>query len=178
MSNIYKVSVDIEADGPAPHLYSMISLGACILPDHTNEANRFYMELAPISKEWIPQALAVSGFTREQTLKFPHASIEMQRFATWLEDHKQSPSDRFMFVSDNAGFDWQFVNYYFWKFTNGNPFGHSSLSLTSLVKGYARNMRASVRDLRTTKHTHNALDDATGNAEVMHRLAAKGLNIF
>jgi hypothetical protein len=78
-------------------------------------------------------------------------------------------------VSDNAGFDWQFVNYYFHRFVGRNPFGFSPLSLTSLYKGFARDMRACFRRLRRTRHTHNALDDARGNAEALLALVEQGL---
>jgi len=32
-------------------------------------------------------------------------------------------SRRLLFISDNDGFDWQFVNWYFWHFLGQNPFG-------------------------------------------------------
>ncbi len=52
-------SVDIEASGPMPGEYSMLSLGACRVDalEHT-----FYAELRPISDRFVPAALEVSGF--------------------------------------------------------------------------------------------------------------------
>ena len=52
-------SVDIEASGPIPGEYSMLSLGACLVdaPDRT-----FYAELQPISQQYVPDALRVSRF--------------------------------------------------------------------------------------------------------------------
>jgi hypothetical protein len=73
-----------------------------------------------------------------------------------------------MFISDNNGFDWQFVNYYFWRFCSTNPFGHSSTNLGSLYKGTQRNMRVNFKHLRKTKHTHNPVDDAMGNVEAFN----------
>jgi len=62
------VMVDVESDGPIPGDYSMISIGAVIVDD-TLEQN-FYGKLKPVSDNWIPAALEVSGFSREETLGF------------------------------------------------------------------------------------------------------------
>ena len=43
-----------------------------------------------------------------------------------------------VFVSENNGFDWQFINWYFHHFTGANPFGFSSTNLGSLYKGLVR----------------------------------------
>ena len=57
--------VDIELDGPNPGDYSMICFGAVLVEPALSKT--FYGQLRPISDRWIPEALAVSGFTREQT---------------------------------------------------------------------------------------------------------------
>lgn len=156
------IMVDVEADGPIPCDYSMISLGAVVV--EFGEKRKFYTEIKPISEKWVPEALAVSGFTREQTMTFLDAKTAMQNFADWLKSLK---CDRLMFMSDNNGFDWQWVNWYFHHFLGNNPFGHSSGNLGQLWKGYQRDMFANFKRLRETKHTHNACDDAMGNAEAM-----------
>lgn len=63
-----------------------------------------------------------------------------------------------------------FANWYFHRFTGVNPFGHSSMNLDSLYKGLIRNLRQNFKHLRRTRHTHNPLDDAMGNAEAMLQL--------
>ena len=88
----------------------------------------------------------------------------MVRFDAWLATANRGP---LRFVSDNNGFDWQFVNFYFHHFLGRNPFGHSSLNVGSLYKGAVRNMDENFKHLRRTEHTHNALDDALGNAEAL-----------
>ena len=62
------VMVDVEADGPIPGDYSMIWFGAMIVEPEM--ARTFYGKLRPISETFIADALAVSGFTREETLAF------------------------------------------------------------------------------------------------------------
>ena len=60
--------VDIESDGPIPGDYSMICFGAVVVEPGLNRT--FYGKLRPISEKFIPEALAVSGFTREHVLAF------------------------------------------------------------------------------------------------------------
>ena len=166
------VMVDIEADGPIPGDYSMISFGAIVVEHSLDRA--FVGRLRPISDRWVPDALAVSGHAREQTLAFDDPKQVMELFATWLRGLGSQP----VFVSDNNGFDWQFVCWYFHHFTGKNPFGFSSQNLGSLYKGLVKDMRASFKHLRKTKHTHDPLDDAKGNAEAMlHMIDEMGLKL-
>jgi hypothetical protein len=166
------VVVDVEADGPIPGDYSMVCFGAVLVREGLNQT--FYGRLRPISDAWVPEALAVSGFTREETLAFDDPRAVMEEFAGWLE---QTAKGRPQFVSDNNGFDWQFVNWYFWHFTGANPFGHSSTNLGSLYKGLVRDAFQSFKHLRRTPHTHHPVDDAKGNAEALIAMKRMGLKI-
>ena len=78
-----------------------------------------------------------------------------------------------MFISDNNGFDWQFINWYFHHFLGQNPFGHSSTNLGSLYKGVVKDTFANFKHLRRTKHTHDPVDDARGNAEALLQIKEK-----
>jgi hypothetical protein len=98
----------------------------------------------------------------------------MQEFANWAEGHGKSRS---LFIRDNNGFDWQFINWYFWHFTDGNPFGHTSSSLGSLYKGLVQDSFQNFKHLRKTVHTHNPVDDAMGNAEALLEMKKMGLKI-
>lgn len=162
------VMVDVEADGPIPGDYSMISFGAVIVQPGLEQT--FYGRLKPISDRFIPEALAVSGFSREETLGFDDPAQVMADFREWLQQHA---TGRTLFVSDNNGFDWQFVNWYFHHFLGENPFGHSSTNLGSLYKGLQRDMFVNFKHLRKTKHTHHPVDDAKGNAEALLTMAAQ-----
>ena len=165
--------VDIEADGPIPGDFSMVCFGAVLVKpglEHT-----FYGKLQPISDSWVPEALAVSGFTREETLAFDKPRSVMQKFAEWIRTNTRG---RPLFISDNNGFDWQFVNWYFHHFTDKNPFGFSSTNLGSLYKGLVQDTFKTFKHLRQTAHTHNPVDDALGNAEaLLHMKAEMGLKI-
>lgn len=156
------VMVDIESDGPIPGDYSMICFGAIIVEPGLSRI--FYGQLHPISERWLPECLSICGFTREETLAFRGAEIVMRRFAAWLTENG---GERPLFISDNPGFDWQFINWYFHHFTGANPFGYFAAHLDSLYKGIVRDASRSFRHLRRTAHTHHPVDDAKGNAQAL-----------
>jgi len=156
------IMVDVEADGPIPGDYSMISFGAVLVNDSLDQT--FYGQLRPVSEKFIPEALAVSGHTREQTLAFEDPKKIMEEFKSWI---KLTCKDQPIFISDNNGFDWMFICWYFHHFTGGNPFGHSSQNLGSLYKGLVKDTSKNFKHLRKTRHTHHPVDDAKGNAEAL-----------
>jgi len=159
------VMVDVESDGPIPGDYSMICFGAVLVTPALDKT--FYGKLRPISDKWIPEALAVSGFTRDQVLKFEAPDKVMADFRDWLTETAGAAGARPMFISDNNGYDWQFINWYSHHFLGQNPFGFSSTNLGSLYKGLVRDTFKSFKHLRVTRHSHHPVDDAKGNAEAM-----------
>ena len=106
----------------------------------------------------------MSGHSREETMAFDDPKQVMQDFAVWVKERSKR---RPLFISDNNGFDWQFINWYFWHFTDGNPFGHTSTNLGSLYKGLVQDTFQNFKHLRKTAHTHHPVDDAKGNAEAL-----------
>jgi len=161
------VMVDIEADGPIPGDYSMVCFGAVIV--EPSLSHTFYGQIKPISDKWIGEALAVSGFTREETLKFDEPVDVMHEFKDWCLTHKQGP---LKFWADNNGFDYMFTHWYFEHFVGfrKDPFGHSSENLNSWYKGCVRDSTKNMKRLRKTRHTHNPVDDAMGNAEALLKM--------
>lgn len=152
----------------------MISFGAVVVEPKITKS--FYGKLKPISEKWVPEALKVSGHTREETLGFDDPKAVMEAFRNWLSGMlAKDKKGRIIFVSDNNGFDWQFINWYFHHFLGDNPFGHSSQNLGSLYKGLTKNMHSGFKHLRDTKHTHHPVDDATGNAEALVKMQKMGL---
>ncbi|MVM31708.1 exonuclease [Spirosoma sp. HMF4905] len=156
------IMVDIESDGPIPGDFSMISFGAVLVDEQLDKT--FYGTLKPISDKFIPEALAVSEFSREEVLVFDDPKQVMINFKAWIEETCQS---RPIFISDNNGFDWMFICWYFHHFLGENPFGHSSYNLGSLYKGLVKDTFKTFKHLRKTTHTHNPVDDAQGNAEAL-----------
>ena len=166
------IMVDVESDGPIPGDYSMICFGAVVVEPALERT--FYGQLKPISDAYRPDALAVSGFTREQCLAFDEPQAVMGAFDRWIAD---TGLERPIFISDNNGFDWQFINWYFHHFLGRNPFGHTSTNLGSLYKGIQRDAFANFKRLRKSKHTHHPVDDARGNAEALLQMVEMGLRI-
>ena len=76
------VVVDIEADGPIPHKYSMVCFGAVVVEPTLTK--RFYGKVKPISNEFMPEALAVSGFSRAEHETFDDPQKVMSDFKIWL----------------------------------------------------------------------------------------------
>jgi len=154
--------VDVEADGPIPGDYSMTELGAVLVEPGLTRT--FYAQIKPISEKWVPEALAISGKTREEVLKFNDPETEMKRFATWV---KENTNGRATFCADNLAFDWSFVNWYAHHFTGSNPFGFSGRRIGDLYCGMERDVYSRWKHLRKTNHSHHPVDDAVGNAEAL-----------
>ena len=94
------IMVDIESDGPIPGDFSMVSFGAVLVDQQLDKT--FFGKLKPISDKFIPEALAVSGYSREEVLTFDDPKKVMEEFAKWI---KTTCKDRPIFISDNDGFD-------------------------------------------------------------------------
>ncbi|WP_427183781.1 exonuclease domain-containing protein [Bordetella bronchialis] len=171
------ISVDIETSGPIPGDYSMLSIGASLISAPTNA---FYAELKPITMNFVPEALAVTGFSLDELItrgETPESA--MTRFETWIRASLEG-ADTPIFVGLNAPFDWSFVNYYFHRFRIGNPFGFTALDIKAFFMGA---MGCSWRDTRSSAiakylklepvDNHNALQDALYQAELFRLLLNK-----
>ncbi|MEV4753669.1 exonuclease [Micromonospora sp. NPDC049559] len=166
------VAVDVEADGPIPGPYSMISLGMAVVgrPDLT-----FYTELKPISDEYVPKALAVSGLDRDRLLReAPHPAAAMGAAARWVNGLRRI--GRPVFLAGPAVWDGMFVHWYFVRFHGNSPFGTtgSGIDLRSYWMGLTGREWASTgkggikHELGLTglPHTHHAGEDAAELAKV------------
>ena len=160
--------IDVEANGPCPGLYSMVSFGA-VLVDGKNQVT-FKGEVKPITELYDQGAYDAIGVTYAEHLTYDDPEKIMLAFNKWVKN--TAGNDRATMWSDNNGFDWQYVNYYFHKYVGSNPFGFSSRRIGDLYSGYVKDIGAASKwkNLRTTKHTHDPLDDATGNAEALWKI--------
>lgn len=167
------ISVDIEASGPVPGTYSMLALGACMVG---NVAEKFYVELRPISEASVPAAMAVVGKTIEDFQQTGREPAEaMAEFGAWVS--RVSRGGKPVFVGFNAVFDWAFVNWYFHTFQRENPFGFGGLDVKSFYMGMSgcswdqtRSSQIPAKYRGDAQHTHNALSDAIEQAEVFKRM--------
>lgn len=166
------IVVDVESDGPIQGIHSMVCFGAVIVREGLKDT--FYGQICPISEEYEPEALAISGFTREEHLTFEDPKIVMTKFAQWIELYCK---DRPVLISDNNGYDAAWINYYFHKYYGSNPFGFSSRRIGDLYCGMVKDAQSKWKHLRTTVHDHNPVNDAKGNAEALLKMRDMGLKI-
>lgn len=167
------IVVDVEADGEYPPDYSMVCFGAVLVDKEGKLNDTFYGQVKPISLQYKAEALSISGFTREQHQRFDDPTEVMTKFKKWVESHGKC-----IFISDNLAFDWQWINYYFHKFTYSNPFGFSGQRIGDKFQGYFNDPWIKWKQYRKTKHTHNPVDDAKGNAEALLYLKSQGYKLW
>lgn len=100
------ISVDIEADGPCPGIYSMIELGAVVVDPQGKFDNTFYASFRPMTEAFNQESLRAIGTSRYETLNYDDPKDSTWRFCTWVDSIVKP-----RFLSDNNGFDWQFVSF-------------------------------------------------------------------
>ncbi len=175
------ISVDIEAAGPSPSNYAMLSIGACVIdrlatpaPDH------FYAELKPDREGVLDSAMSVGGFTLDGLrASGTDPKTAMQAFADWI-DSVTPDGHRAVMVGFNAPFDWMFVADYFDRYLGRNPFGHSALDIKAFYMGVTGLPWAETSMVHVAEHyrvtvdlTHNALDDARDQAALFRSVRAE-----
>lgn len=175
MKEIY-VSVDVEAAGPIPPTYSMLSLGAAVV---ANPEFTFYVEIAPINEHYVPEAINVIGRPLKDFTRTGHDPKEaMTEFRDWLRQVTQGR--KLVFVGFNATFDWAFVNFYFHEYLGENPFGFGGIDIKSYYMGITgcawedtRSSRIANEFKSPSPHTHQALDDAIEQGEMFRKMREK-----
>lgn len=165
-------SIDVESDGPVQGHNSMVCFGAVVVEPTLEQT--FYGKVKPISDKYDPEALAISGFSREEHLTFEDPAKVMKEFSDWV---KSVSKGRPIFISDNNGYDFGWINWYMHVYTDANPFGWTSRRISDIWCGYNNDMFAKWKYMRKTKHDHNPLSDAIGNAEALLTMQEKGLKI-
>ena len=162
---IRHVVLDVEADGPCPGLYNMISFGLVSVADVEMS---FLGEVAPvIDSAGIAAARDVSGVSFQDQKMYQHPEIVMRHAVDWLG--QLADGKRITIWSDNPAFDWQYWNWYCHKYLGQNPAGFSARRIGDLDagrRGEPLNTNA-WKKRRMTDHTHNPVDDAKGNVEAL-----------
>ncbi|MCB9746165.1 MAG: 3'-5' exonuclease [Alphaproteobacteria bacterium] len=131
--------IDIEASGPVPALYDMVSLGAVVVYDDDAQdisiGERFYMELKPQAPRMDAHAMSIHGLSAEHL----HAEglprgVAMKKLDAWVRD-RTAPGTEAVFVGHNAPFDWSYVAWCFQAEDMPNPFGYKALDTKALAGG-------------------------------------------
>lgn len=167
------VVVDVESDGNLLGVNSMVCFGAVVVDEKLDKT--FYGQVRPESSQYNPEALAISGFTREEHENFEHPKTTMLKFEQWLKD---VAGNKPILISDNNGYDASWINWYMLTYVGKNPFGWSSRRIGDLFCGWKNDMYYKWKQHRKTSHTHNPVDDAVGNAEALLYLQSEGFKLF
>lgn len=179
------ISVDVEADGPIPGPYSMLSFGAAVAGRQDAEGYEaadledvtFYRELRPISGDFVPEALAVSGLDRGRLLvEGAEPAVALAEFTAWVREVSRGAQP--VMCGYPASYDWTFLYWYLMRYAGESPFGHSGcLDMKTLYATKARLPLRAVSKLTMPpellsrrRHTHHALDDAIEQAELFSNL--------
>lgn len=161
------IMIDVKTDGPLPgnNFFSMLSIGLvnCKYPEKT-----FYAEFAPISDNFVNEALEIKKFTRLQSMQFPSPIDSILKLRDWLSvfNTHSKYRGRLRAIADNPGFHWSFLNYYMYAYIHKNPLGYSCNDLGMIYRGVTLDLTADIDDYHrelNDQHTHNALDDALLN---------------
>ncbi|MEU1278536.1 exonuclease [Streptomyces sp. NPDC005805] len=186
------ISVDVEADGPIPGPYSMLSFGAAVAGRQDGDGftpvadparDTFYRELRPIADAYVPEARAVSGLDRARLgREGAEPGVAMGEFTAWVRGVARAHGAQPVMCGYPAAYDWMFLYWYLIRFTGDSPFGHSGcLDMKTLYATKAgvplrsvskRSMPAAL--LPGRRHTHHALDDAVEQAELFANLMRWG----
>ncbi len=187
------LSVDVEASGPVPGIYDLVSLGATEIYHNDLVARasvtreilplsrpKFYGELRPHGGLVDPAATAVHGLTAEYLQANGGDPKEViETFLLWVR--VTANGARPVFASWGT-FDWMWAGWYLEQFGKRytHPFGPNSLDLKSFYLGLTKNVRWSKSQKRNMPaddlsggHSHNALEDAVEQAEMVEGWLAK-----
>lgn len=182
------VVVDVETDGLLPGRNSMMSLAAVGADADGRELDSFSANLTPLPEAapdpgtlswWWTEPQAWAAATRDQELP----EVVMPRFVHWV---RTLPGEK-VIVGQPLIFDGPWIDYYLERFVGLRLFPPPGREERLFVEGgvdvatFA--MAALNRDLRdcrktrlpedfrnTTPHTHLALEDARGHAEIFFSL--------
>jgi hypothetical protein len=167
MKEIY-VSTDVEADGPIPGPYSLLSFGSAAYTADKTLVSTFTANLQTLPGAsghpetmawWQTQPEAWAAHRRD--LQEPAAA--MKAYLAWIKALPGKP----VFVGYPAGFDFLFIYWYLIRFAGESPFSFSALDIKSfamamLGTGYRETVKRNMprRWFDDLPHSHKALDDA------------------
>lgn len=176
------ISTDIEADGPIPGEYSMLSLGSVAINKEGKILGEFYKKLKPLPNA--KQHPETMKFWKENPEAWEEATLNqeapekvMKDYVKWCYQFRSdSDKQRPLFIAWPATFDFMFVYWYIIKFNKDyekefikkTPFAIAGLDIKSyamalLKQNYLDTHSEELPEKWTKnagKHTHKAIDDA------------------
>jgi hypothetical protein len=184
------VSCDIEADGPCPGLFSMLSFGLAAFTLEkvlvgTFSRNLQLLDGADVDERtmtWWAQPEQGEAFRRaREDLVSPRAA--MVECKMWLEEMRAF--GRPIVCGAPSGFDFTFMYYYFQRFLGESPIGFASLDLRSYAAAVLKRQYRQVGKRQYPQewidenlpHTHVALDDAIEQGCILINMIRSNLGL-
>lgn len=151
--------VDCEADGPCPGLGTLTEFGAVEGITKQTFHGLIWRTQPSVENPAIPALIKLAN----------DPGLVFRNFASWIglwSDGKPT------FISDNPAYDWQWINYGFHAHRLSNPFGFSARRIGDYYAGLTNSFHNhnAWKRLRITRHDHNPVNDALGNAEAFDRI--------
>lgn len=172
------ISLDIETDGPAPGVNSMLALGAvAIKPEEGgewSEVGEWYKKFQTIPRSW-PHPDTMRWWESQpeawkEVMKDREApDVAIADFIGWLEG--EFGKYKLIAIGWPIAFDFAFVNYYCHAYIGRNPLGFAGLDIRSYINGLMHQVEyygldeAALRQVagdidREGLRPHVAVDDA------------------
>lgn len=164
------VLVDVEANGLSPYSGMMTEFGAVEFKSRASFHGVLYDAEPDPENPAVPRLKLVQ--TRSEANQEEHERKVMQDFDHWLA---QATKGRPILVSDNPAFDFMWMAFYLDKYLRRNPFGHSGRRISDYWAGLQGDFYNTQKwkRYRVTKHDHNPVHDAMGNAEALATIMAE-----
>jgi hypothetical protein len=139
-------SIDVEASGPAPGLFSLLAIGGCVVADDGSEARllegadyEFKVLVKPIEGAGSdPEALKYAGGLLPDELKTTGVAPKdaLLVLNDWVERVRTSAgANRIHFLAHAASFDWMFMRWYYEAFGVTCPFGFAGIDIKAYAMG-------------------------------------------
>lgn len=177
------VVVDIEADGPVPGLFSMLSIAA-VATNAEENVSEFYQTVQPLDEAsqdpdtmqwWQGQPEA----WKEVTTNPQNPEMVMKDFVVWVKNLGATA----IFVAHAVALDYTFVSWYLQKFAGEDPFRNEknvtrTLDIRSFIAGkfgltlnlaHRKNLPSKLTE-GMPDHSHKAIDDARGYAVMLRNI--------
>lgn len=179
------LSVDVEASGPFPGLFNLVSIGAAVVchdPQKNwivDQKRAIYIELKPIPGACeLEAATHIHGLSREYLMEYGEdPSQAMAKFAFFFKDLEKQ-FKKVTLAAWPSSFDAPFIGWYLQRFTGDNPTGWSAFDIPSFAMGVFCCQRNAVRNLMKkagiefgqNPTPHNALADAIEQGQTLASL--------
>jgi len=176
------VSVDIEADGPIPGRFSMLSLGAVAFQADGKEIGFFSANLNPLvgagqdseTMNWWSENKEAWNICQKGARPAKEVMQEFADWLQWLQELDYAPA----FVGYPVTFDFMFVYWYLMAFVGYSAFSFSGIDIKTLAmvllkKDFRKIGKRTMPHRWFSKrlnHKHVAVDDAREQGEMFIRM--------